>query len=83
MNNSYLERLLSRLSNLAQRVERLECTDGLAKNNRGVAAVPGVGDDSADGYGMFSLWIDTTGGANDVYICISASAGAAVWKKLT
>lgn len=54
--------------------------------NGGIAAIhklnattaPAVGDDSGDGYGVGSVWIDTT---NDkFYICVDASLGAAVWK---
>lgn len=54
--------------------------------NGGIAAIhklnattaPAVGDDSGDGYGVGSIWIDTT---NDkFYICVDASLGAAVWK---
>jgi hypothetical protein len=42
---------------------------------------PGTGDDSADGYSVGSLWLDTT---NDVaYICLDATASAAVWRKIT
>lgn len=38
---------------------------------------PTVNDDSGDGYSVGSQWIDTT---NDkAYVCVDASAGAAVW----
>lgn len=53
---------------------------GPIDNYAGTAA-PGVGDDSADGYGAGSIWIDATN--NEVYICESAGAGAAVWHTLT
>ena len=55
--------------------------------NGGIAAIhklnatttPATGDDSGDGYGVGSLWIDTT---NDkFYICVDASLGAAVWNE--
>lgn len=54
--------------------------------NGGIAAIhkldattaPAAGDDSGDGYGVGSVWVDTT---NDkFYICVDASLGAAVWK---
>ena len=40
-------------------------------------AAPGVGDDTADGYGPGSLWVDATN--NKAYIAESVGAGAAVW----
>lgn len=45
------------------------------------AAGPGVGDDSADGYSPGSIWVDTTNDA--AYVCLDASAGAAVWTEIT
>ena len=42
---------------------------------------PSVGDDSVDGYTIGSRWYDTTGDAE--YVCLDASAGAAVWTKTT
>jgi hypothetical protein len=40
-------------------------------------AAPAVGDDTADGFSVGSLWIDVT---NDLaYIAVDVSAGAAVW----
>ena len=55
--------------------------DGLqnaVKVNLAATVAPGVGDDSADGYSSGSLWLDTVGGI--LYVCESASAGAAVWR---
>jgi hypothetical protein len=55
--------------------------------NGGIAAIhkidgttaPTVNDDTGDGYGPGSIWVDTT---NDlVYICVDASSGAAVWRQ--
>jgi len=41
-------------------------------------AAPTTGDDSADGYTVGSVWIDTT---NDkFYVCVDSTIGAAVWK---
>ena len=42
------------------------------------AAAPGIGDDIADGYSIFSMYHETTN--DDVYVCVDNSAGAAVWK---
>ena len=52
----------------------------ILKNNIGTVA-PTVNDDSVDGYTIGSRWYDTTGDAE--YVCLDASAGAAVWKKTT
>lgn len=51
------------------------------KNNESASAAPTSGDDSGDGYSVGSRWIDTT---NDKeYVCLDASAGAAVWTETT
>ncbi len=41
------------------------------------ATAPTAGDDTGDGYEVGSTWIDTAGG--DIYVCVDASAAAAVW----
>ena len=42
---------------------------------------PAVTDDSGDGYGVGSRWLDTT---NDrEYVCLDATVGAAVWHQTT
>lgn len=47
------------------------------KENYAADGAPGVGDDSADGYRVGSLWVDVT---NDLpYTCVDDSLGAAVW----
>lgn len=51
------------------------------KTNYGAAVAPAVTDDSAAGYAVGSQWFDTT--ADDHYICLDATEGAAVWKKTT
>lgn len=54
----------------------------LAKHNTyAETGAPGVNDDSGDGYSVGSVWIDTT--ADDAYICLDATSGAAVWKQTT
>jgi hypothetical protein len=41
---------------------------------------PTVNEDSGDGYGVGSIWVDVT---NDkAYICLDASSGAAVWEQI-
>lgn len=50
-------------------------------HNYAATSNPGVGDDSADGYSVGSLWHNTT--ADTLYACLDATVGAAVWKLLT
>lgn len=51
------------------------------KSNLAAAVAPGVTDDAAAGYAVGSIWCDTT--ADDAYICLDSTNGAAVWKKMT
>jgi len=51
-------------------------------NNLAASAAPGATDDSDPaGYGIGSLWLDTT--ADKAYICLDATNGAAVWKEIS
>lgn len=45
------------------------------------AVAPAVTDDGTSGYPVGSLWLDTV--LQDGYMSTNASAGAAVWKKIT
>lgn len=52
-----------------------------ALNNLSAAVAPTVNEDSGDGYGVGSVWIDTT---NDKgYVCVDATVGAAVWQQFS
>lgn len=51
------------------------------KSNLSASAAPTVNEDSGDGYDIGSIWCDTS--ADDAYICLDATLGAAVWKKIT
>lgn len=51
------------------------------KSNLSAIVAPTVNEDSGDGYAVGSFWCDVT--ADDAYICLDASVGAAVWKKIT
>lgn len=53
---------------------------GMVKINS-AAVAPTVNDDTGAGYSVSSLWTDTV--LQDGYMCMSAAAGAAVWKKVT
>lgn len=50
-----------------------------AKNNFSATADPTINDDSGDGYGVGSVWINTT--LDTVFTCADATAGTAVWKR--
>lgn len=51
------------------------------KSTMDAAVPPGVGDDTNDGYAVGSIWIDIV--ADEAYICVDATVGAAVWKQIT
>ena len=56
-------------------------TFAVVKNNLAGTTAPTVNDDSGDGYSVGSRWLDTT---NDKeYVCLDATATAAVWKETT
>ena len=50
-------------------------------NNLNASTAPTTGDDDADGYSVSSEWYDTT--ADEAYVCLDASTGAAVWISTT
>ena len=50
---------------------------GVLLNNYDAVIDPGAGDDSADGYSVGSIWINTV--LNKVFACVDASVGVAVW----
>jgi hypothetical protein len=50
------------------------------KSNLGAIVAPGATNDTLQGYGIGSVWVNT---ADDtVYMCVDATAAAAVWKAL-
>lgn len=51
------------------------------KANLTATVAPVVTDDANSGYGDWSVWINTTG--NRAYVCVDATAGAAVWREIT
>lgn len=53
----------------------------LSKNNPNATVNPGVNDDSTQGYGVLSYWLNTV--SNELFVCLDPSAGAAVWKSTT
>lgn len=61
--------------------EEIDSNASLATSNFSAMAAPTVNDDSADGYDVGSLWVDTT--SDQAYICADNSSGAAVWLKIS
>jgi hypothetical protein len=51
------------------------------KHTLNAVAAPTATDDSAGGYAVGSRWIDVT--ADKEYVCVDASASAAIWKETT
>ena len=51
------------------------------KHNLAASVAPAAGNDSTQNYEPGSVWVDTT--ANLAYICLDASAAAAVWTEIT
>jgi hypothetical protein len=52
----------------------------VGNSNWAATGAPGVGDDSADGYIVGSIWADTT--HKTVYVCTDNTVGAAVWVQI-
>lgn len=50
-------------------------------HNMNASAAPTVNDDSGDGYGVGSRWLDTA--SDREYVCLDATVGAAVWRLAT
>lgn len=67
------------LTNLKTASEELDAE--LFKNNLSAAVAPTTTDDSSSDYAVGSRWIDTT--ADKEYVCLDATATAAVWKETT
>jgi hypothetical protein len=77
--SALVEVLIDELAALRRRVDTLERIERSKPilHNYAATAAPGAGDDSADGYSVGSVWIDVTN--DDAYICVDATATAAVW----
>jgi len=49
------------------------------KDNYAGTAAPDADNDAAEGYSVGSVWINTTATPHEVYRCVDATEGAAVW----
>lgn len=70
--------LLSTLSVYSAKVPRSMGTAHNLKQNLIAVVAPGVSDDSVAGYAVGSTWVDIS--ADKSYMCVDATAAAAVWK---
>jgi hypothetical protein len=61
--------------------EQIDSSTNIAKSNFVATANPTVSDDTDDGYTIGSWWINTT--SDEAYLCVDATAGAAVWTKIS
>ncbi len=61
--------------------DALASLEDVPKNNFAATANATVNDDSSSGYGVGSTWINTTD--DNAYVCLDATAGAAVWEKVS
>jgi len=58
----------------------MDIIDGsISKCNFYSTSAPTASDDSTKGYSVGSLWVKSN---SDVYVCVSPTAGAAVWRKI-
>lgn len=60
---------------------QIDAQTNVAKSEYAATTAPTVNDDADDGYTIGSQWVDTTN--DEAYICVDATAGAAVWVKTT
>lgn len=58
-----------------------EKTLALAKMTKDATIAPTANEDTDDGYSVGSIWVDAT--ADVGYLCVDATATAAVWKQIT
>ncbi len=49
------------------------------KDNYAGASAPDEDNDVTEGYSVGSVWIDTTANPHEIYRCVDASEGAAIW----
>lgn len=54
---------------------------GIRLDNIAATTNPTINDDSGDGYSVGSLWVNVT--ADESYVCVDASLGAASWKRIS
>nr|MDD5707164.1 hypothetical protein [Kiritimatiellia bacterium] len=67
---------------LGRMVRTGPATYAIRQDNLAAAVDPVVGDDSTLGYGIDSLWINTTAVPPRVFQCTNPGAGVAVWRRI-
>lgn len=61
--------------------EQIDTETNIAKANFVATSAPTVNDDTGDGYTIGSWWVNTS--SDEAYLCVDATAGAAVWTKIS
>ncbi len=75
------EDIEQRLAALEAVLDNVAAAPAPALNNLAATAAPGASDDSGDGYGIGSVWINVT--LDVAYQCVDATAAAAVWRTIS
>jgi len=44
---------------------------------------PTATNDATEGYSQFSLWLHSDSANEEVYICVDATEGSAIWRQIT
>ena len=61
--------------------EQIDTETNIATANYSATSAPTVNDDSGDGYSIGSWWVNVT--ADEAYLCVDSTVGAAVWTKIS
>jgi hypothetical protein len=69
------------LGSINSTTEIVEASEFPNSHNLNASVAPTATDDSGSGYVVGSRWIDTT--ADKEYVCVDATATAAVWTETT
>ncbi len=80
MGSDFMTELEERLADIDRQLDILNTIPVPPLANPAATTAPGAGDDSGDGYGVGSVWLDTT--ADVAYVCLDDAVAAAVWKRV-
>ena len=61
--------------------EQIDTETNIATANYSATSAPTANDDSGDGYSIGSWWVNVT--ADEAYLCVDSTVGAAVWTKIS